>query len=68
MFIIKAKVCKNLGEIMDYIGCSGYEVNRAYEASWGEKYMYVADKTFRKVHTDTRIVYVLEDGNYYGSK
>lgn len=53
------KLCKSLSEVMDISNASGYDVNKAYEASWGEEYMYVRDKKFRKVYFKNRIVYLL---------
>lgn len=55
------KICKNLGEVMNYINCSGYEVYRAWQNSLGESKMYVLDKIVYKSYQKNELLFIIKD-------
>lgn len=56
-------VCKSLGEIMNFIGCSGYEVYRAWQYSIGESKMYIQDKIIIKSYQKDQLLFIIKDLN-----
>lgn len=57
------KICKSLGEIMDYLNCSGYEVYRAWQFSVGESKMYIQDKIIIKSYQKDQLLFIIKDLN-----